>query len=318
MMSIADALPRLYRGVGFYLCAGAALTLPTAISAQSLADVDSRLLRVERVLDQSLLEQLQRVDSLQRELRQLRGEIERLNNDMAQLRRRNQSLYSDADARLTDLEESAQSGSFFGGDGTGFDGLDEGVLNEGTLDEGAGGSVSGSGSGSGIAGTNADTSAGSAAGGDSVGVFVSQRSRPSSTPVPIRANATQAEKAAYTRAYDLLARGQHEQAVDEFDAFLLEYPAGPFSFNAWYWKGEAMYAERRFDEAIENFRQVTEQFPNSTKVPDAQLKIGFSLYEQGQFATARPVLEQVRDQFQGRSAAVLARKRLQKMDREGR
>ncbi len=296
------------------ICTAASLTLSATAAAQTtIAEVDSRLARVERVLDQSLLEQLQRVDSLQRELRQLRGEIEKLNNDMAILTRRNRSLYEDADTRLTQLEESAQSGSLFGEDGVVFEGLDEDALEGGVLDETTGafndpdgnGRSQGSGVGSG------------ATGGSSAGVFVSERSRPSNTPVQVRSNATQAEKAAYTQAYDLLARGQHTEAVVQFDAFLEEYPAGPYSFNAWYWKGEAMYAERRFDEAIANFQQVSERFPTSTKVPDAQLKIGFSLYEQGRYAEARPVLEQVRDQFPGRSAAVLARKRLQQMDREG-
>lgn len=292
------------------------LPMSATASAQNLELIDSRLSRVERVLDQSLLEQLQRVDSLQRELRELRGEIERLNNEATQLRKRNRDLYTDADARLTDLEESVDSGIFFGtDDDTGFGGLDEGTLNEGALDE-TGEGPSGNAALSALRESNRGASS-SGSGGVSAGVFVSERSRSSSSPTATRTNATQAEKAAYTRAYDLLARGQNEAAVQEFETFLGEYPAGPYSFNAWYWKGEAMYAERRFDEAMENFRQVTEQFPTSTKVPDAQLKIGFSLYELGEFAAARPILEQVRDQFQGRSAAVLARKRLQKMDREG-
>jgi len=56
-----------------------------------------------------------------------------------------------------------------------------------------------------------------------------------------------------------------------------------------------MYAERRFDEAIENFRQVTEQFPNSTKVPDAQLKIGFSSQATPEDGSGRALIDIVID-----------------------
>ena len=61
------------------------LSLPSiALSQerQSIGTLDSRLSRVERVLDQSLLNQLQRVDALQQEIRALRGEIESLNNEL--------------------------------------------------------------------------------------------------------------------------------------------------------------------------------------------------------------------------------------------
>lgn len=279
--------------------------VPATVAAQNLGDVDARLARVERVLDQSLLEQLQQIDALQREIRQLRGEIEGLNNQIATLERRNQNILADTDARLGELESLVRAGTQAspGEDGDVLDltadGLDETALLEDGLEEDA------------LGGSAGELVA-------SQGVFVSESQRPNAPVTAIRSNATQAEKAAYTRAYDLLARGRHLSAAAEFDDFLLEYPAGPYSFNAWYWKGEAMYAERRFDEAIANFREVTDQFPTSTKVPDAQLKIGFSLYEQGEFAAARQILESVRDRFEGRSAAVLARKRLQLMDREGR
>ena len=284
------------RSVALLACV-AGLLAPAVVGAQTAAELNSRLSRVERVLDQSLLEQLRRVDGLERELRQLRGENERLNNELTTLQRRNRDLNADNEQRLTELESAMASGAAFG---AGIDGdfgvLDENALGDDTLGEGT-----------------LDESAGSG----SRGVFVRESAGSGTEPTPVRTNATLAEKAAYTRAYDLLARGQNRPAVTEFDLFLDEYPDGPYSFNAWYWKGEAKYAERRFDEAIADFRQVTDRFPTSTKVPDARLKIGFSLYEQGQYDQARVILEQVQDEFQGRSAAVLARKRLQKMDREG-
>jgi len=305
----------LLAGFSLLLQSGATL----AQERTTLGTLDSRVSRIERVLDQSLLEQLQRVDSLQGEIRKLRGEIESLNNEIDTLTKRNADLYADTDRRVTELEESRDSLDFLNSEG----GLSEGDLGGGGfLDETA---QIGSGSTPAPAAVIVPQGGGASSG--------SRGSRPvASVPAPnlsafgngprpptgaLRDTATQAEKAGYTRAYDLLVRGQNQSAVRSFDEFLVSFPDGPFSDNAWYWQGEAMYAQRIFDAALRNFGVVINSFPQSTKVPDARLKIGFALYEQGRFGEARNILTEVQNDYPGRSAAVLARKRLQKMDRDG-
>lgn len=268
----------------------------------TLNNLDSRLDRIERIMDQSLLEQLQRIDSLQQEIRGLRGEIESLNYEIETMTRRNSDLYADTDRRITDLEESQDSLDLLSGEGT---------LGGSLLDETAGGGLD----------ETVDAPAGVFVAEEGVTVPVAVDADFGDGPRPptgaLRDTATQAEKAGYTRAYDLLARGQNDSAVASFDDFLSKYPDGPYSDNAWYWQGEAMYAQRRFDDALRNFGVVVNSFPDSTKVPDARLKIGFALYEQGEYNQARTILTGVQEDYPGRSAAVLARKRLQKMDREG-
>ena len=298
----------------YLLGASLALGLVADVAAQerpTLETLDGRLQRVERVLDQSLLDQLQRIDSLQQELRELRGEIERLTYELERQGRRGNDLYSDTDQRLTELEEARDAGSLFGGETGGF-GDDLALDGAGDAGEGGGEAADGEGRRAVVVpegGGRGDASIPAAAG------FEGGPQPPTGA---LRDTATQAEKTSYTRAYDLLARGENESAVDAFDAFLRSFPDGPYSDNAWYWQGEAMYVQRRFDEARRNFGVVLNSFPNSTKVPDARLKIGFALYEQGAFDEARRILTAVQDDYPGRSAAVLARKRLQQMDREGR
>lgn len=267
-----------------------------AQSRAKLSDVDARLVRVEKVLDQSLLELLQQIEGLQGEVRVLRGEIENLNNDISTLKKRNRDLYSDTDRRITDLESAGSSSSLP-------------ALSE-ELDE--------------------EFSELPVA--DDQPVFVAEApaipqprtTSPSNGPAPptspIGSNtraASAAEKAGYAKAYDALARGNNAEAVQGFDQFLREYPDGPFSDNAWYWQGEAKYAERDFDNALYNFSVVVEFFPGSPKVPDSRLKIGYALYEQQRYGEAKQVLTGVTDDYPGRSAAVLARKRLQQMSRDG-
>ena len=300
---------------------------------QTVETLDERLKRVERVLDRSLLDQLQRIDGLQREIRQLRGEIESLNYELDTIRKRNDNLYADTDRRITDLEEARDTGILFGADGFGGglseDGLEGGLSEEGLTDgEDAAGANGGGLSEDGL--DDADTAADSNAPDGALAVIVPEggSGQPLSSPADfgsgpqppsgsIRSTATQAEKAAYTRAYELLARGENDASVAAFDEFLQTFPDGPYSDNAWYWQGEAKYAQRKFDEALRNFGVVVNSFPQSTKVPDARLKIGFSRYEQREFAEARRVLTEVQNEYAGRSAAVLARRRLQQMDRDG-
>lgn len=265
-----------------------------AQSRAKLADVDARLERVERVLDQSLLNLLQQIEGLQGEVRILRGEIENLNNDIETLKKRNRDLYKDTDRRISDLESVGSSSE--------LPALDEELTEEPIVPI------------------------------DDQPVFVAETpaipqprvntgtSGPAPPASPIGANtraASAAEKASYTKAYDLLAKGNNAEAVNLFDQFLRDYPDGPFSDNAWYWQGEAKYADRNFDNALYNFSVVVEFFPNSPKVPDSRLKIGYALYEQQRYGEAKQVLTAVTEDYPGRSAAVLARKRLQQMTREG-
>lgn len=277
-----------------------ALSLSTtdafAQSRARLADVDARLQRVENVLDQSVLNLLQQIESLQGEVRVLRGEIESLNNDIELLKKRNRDLYKDTDRRISDLEDLGSSSQL------------PALSDE--LDEGA----------------NFDTELA-----DDQPVFVAEEpaipqprvstgdgpSPPASPVGPNTRAASAAEKASYAEAYDLLAQGQNDQAVAAFNSFIGAYPDGPFTDNAWYWQGEAKYAQRNFDDALYNFSIVVEFFPSSPKVPDSRLKIGYALYEQQRFGEARQVLNGVTEDYPGRSAAVLARKRLQQMTREG-
>jgi tol-pal system protein YbgF len=85
-----------------------------------LNDVDARLGRVERVVNnQSLLQLSERIDALEGQLRQLRGELEELQNSNDMLRKQQRDLYADLDRRLTALQAAARSvaGSIDGGAG---------------------------------------------------------------------------------------------------------------------------------------------------------------------------------------------------------
>jgi tol-pal system protein YbgF len=74
---------------------------------QKLTEVDGRVLRIERVINnQSLLELAQKNDALQGELRALRGQLEVLQHGVDSLRNQQRDLYADLDKRVQSLENS--------------------------------------------------------------------------------------------------------------------------------------------------------------------------------------------------------------------
>jgi tol-pal system protein YbgF len=81
-----------------------------------LNDLDTRLGRVERITNnQSLLELSQRIDQLEKQLRELEGNTEVLQNTDEGLRKQQRDLYADLDRRLTALEGSVKAASTSGG-----------------------------------------------------------------------------------------------------------------------------------------------------------------------------------------------------------
>jgi TolA-binding protein len=77
-----------------------------------LKDLDERVQRVERVLtNQSLLELAKRIDTLQADIRRIRGEVEVLQNSSEGGKNQSRALYGDLEKRLAALETLGGVGS---------------------------------------------------------------------------------------------------------------------------------------------------------------------------------------------------------------
>ena len=221
-----------------------------------LNDLDQRVQRIERVLtNNSLLELAQRLDSLQSDVRSLRGEVELLQNQSEGGKAQSRSLYGDLEKRIAALET-------LGGVATP-------------------GAVSGVGPGSAL------PPAGTAASGG--------------------------EQAMYDSAFNALKGAEYPKAIANFRSFLTAYPSSPLASNAQYWLGEAFYVTREYDSAIQAFRKVATDWPDSRKAPDALVKVGFTQAAQGKNAEARATLEDVTRRFPGSEAAQLASDRLKRL-----
>ncbi|MFO8004549.1 MAG: tol-pal system protein YbgF [Thioalkalivibrio sp.] len=81
---------------------------PTVVTQHQLQVVEMRLDRVERLLDSgALTEMLQGVETLQGEVRRLRGQVEQMENDLRNLQARQRDQFRNLDERLSLVEGGA-------------------------------------------------------------------------------------------------------------------------------------------------------------------------------------------------------------------
>jgi tol-pal system protein YbgF len=117
-------------------------------------------------------------------------------------------------------------------------------------------------------------------------------------------------QAEYQQAFNLLRQSRYDQAIRAFQQFLALHPNDSYSDNAQYWLAEAYYVKRDFEQALMEYNNVIGNFPQSQKVNDAHLKIGFTLYELGDMEAAKERLQELIDKQPGATVTRLAEERL--------
>ncbi len=277
----------------FFLAGLLVIAIAMPVSAASLRELeqtvnamDGRLVRLEKLLNnQVLLEIVQRLQVMQKEVQLLRGDSELSLHEINLLKKRQRELYLDIDQRLQQLEGVAQ----------------------GTKDT--------------IASVT-EESAIERAPSQAEPVQTSKSALPeaigSATPrLPPGVTPTVSEQSAYNRAFNLLKERRYEGAVKAFSTFLAAYPQSLYAGNAQYWLAEANYVSRKFPVAKVEFKKVIDNFPTSPKVPDATLKLGFTHYELAEWDEARKVLAGLGKQYPNSTVARLANERLKRMKQEG-
>ncbi len=275
-------------------------TSPLLEGKSAVLSIEGRLQLVERRM-QALTDILMRLDRIQQEIQQLRGDVELQGHNLELLKKRQRDLYSDIDRRMMQLTTKQPIVT--------PPAAEAAAESRPPLSQPA---------------AKASQPAGQIT---SQEVPVKELSAPSSTAaVPVAGEAVTAiappadpalEQPLYKQAFDLLMQRRYEEAKQAFRAFLRQYPNGSLAANAQYWVGEASYVTRDFATALDEFTKVVQNYPDSTKVPDSLLKIAFIQYEQKAWAEARKTLERVTEQYASSTAARLALKRLERMRIEG-
>ncbi len=252
----------------------------------SKSELETRIQQLERKLDsRGLVELSSQVAVLQKEVQQLRGELEVQAHEMDSLKKRQRDLYVDIDRRLHRLETA---------------GVQSGASTQ---------------TGSTVVSTPSVSPTGGAV--SPVAPATSAAMSDKGTVAPVSALDPAAERKDYDNALAILNELRYDEAAAAFRAFLKNYPGSSYADNAQYWLGEVYYVTRDFRAALEEFGKLLKTFPDSPKVPGAMLKMGYSHYELKDWKSAADLLGQVTSRFPDSSTARLAQKRLDRMKQEG-
>jgi len=250
--------------------------------------VEERLARLERLLESRVLVELnQDVDLLKRELRTLRGELEKQDHVLQSMRKRQRELYQDSDRRLRDLELGAPA---------------EPLAVVGGEPEGEQKPLSAASSAMAVGSASATVLLPSA------NQTVTAESQTSAMRVAPEQQRKQ--KIEYKAAFEQLKNGRYESAIEAFQGFLQHYPTGPYADNAEYWLGETNYVIRHFSAALQHFNAVIKNYPDSPKVADARLKVAYTYYEMQDMAEAEKWLRELIKDAPTPSVVRLAEQRL--------
>jgi tol-pal system protein YbgF len=236
----------------------------------------------------NVYELLGRLEQLQSEVQQLTGKVEEQAYLIAEMKKHQSTMYSDFDERMQSLEKKT-----------------EGVASSAAeTTEKQGPSVESS-----VAASSADKQVVEQK--KEVVQASGEASAPTHAPHPLPVGD---EKQQYQQAYDALRNGHTSQAIAEFNALLSQNPGGEYANNAQYWLGEAYRVNQDIDSARKAFNSVIENYPDSSKVPDALLKLGYIEVDQKNMVKAREYLTRVTLDFPSSTAAQLASKKLHTLE----
>lgn len=97
----------------------------------------------------------------------------------------------------------------------------------------------------------------------------------------------------WTFANQLMREGEYYRAITEYHRFRFLYPNEPRSGIALYHIGASFYRGKSYAEALQTFREVVQQYPDTAYAKQAQLFQGESLLQQTKYAAAEQVYRSI-------------------------
>lgn len=222
-----------------------------------------------------------RIQTLERQIQELRGQIETLSFQNRQLTDRLERALNDIEFRLSTLEGTdslPQSGAVSAPQPAAQQPSTDTTQNLGTL-------------------TVTETPTG-------------QTSVASATP------ATNDPNQAYNDAFNLLSQQDFPGAETALRRFVATFPQHPLAGNAQYWLGETFYVRGLFQDAAGAFAASLSNYPQGAKAVDSLLKLGMTLAAMGQTQDACITFSEIGNQFPS-APLVITRRAEQERDRLG-
>ncbi|HAT2066730.1 TPA: tol-pal system protein YbgF [Legionella pneumophila] len=220
---------------------------------------------------------IDKIQQLQKEIQELRGQLEVQAHDLKLLQQQQVAFYKDLDSRLSNSSTSAKT-----------------VQN----DKPATDISLGSNSPATLKAASPQLKAGSS------------NSKPQPVVAVSRANPAD-EQISYLAAYELVKNKRYDEAIKSMQIFVQKYPRGGYTANAEYWLGELYLVKKDYSKAIEHFEIVLQQYPSSSKAAASLLKSGYAYAEKGDKQEAKKRFQQVVKTYPDTPTAQLASSKLE-------
>lgn len=134
---------------------------------------------------------------------------------------------------------------------------------------------------------------------------------PPGVPAAPAAPADAAPATLYERGRDLIQnKGDLTQARALLEEFLQRQPTSDLAANAVYWIGEAWYGEKKYENAILQFQDVLDKYPQHPKASAALFKQALAFFAMGDQKNGRLLLQRVVESYPRSEEAQKARERL--------
>lgn len=261
-------------------------------------NVSDRVSRLERQMaSRNDVDLLSQVQQQQKQIEELRGQLEVQSHDLKQLQDLQKQQYQDLDQRVSKTSAAAESAAK-----ADVASADKAISKPAKATTKVATAAKGAGEVS------------EAAKASTVSANDSVMNLPDTATNKEQTGSDQLqEEKAYQTAYDQLRNRKYKEAKSSLQKFVKKYPTGSYATNAHYWLGELYLLQSQPDLAITEFKTVLKGNPSKAKLADANLKIGFAYCDKGQTQQAKTQLQMVKKQYPGTLAAQMATERLQQL-----
>lgn len=117
----------------------------------------------------------------------------------------------------------------------------------------------------------------------------------------------------YNNALRDYTGGKSDLASQEFADYLKFYPNTDLAGNCYFYMGELQFRANNYQQAVQSYDQVLQNFPSGNKAASAQLKKGLALVELGKQDEGVTELRHVVQRYPHSPEALQARERLRKL-----
>jgi tol-pal system protein YbgF len=119
----------------------------------------------------------------------------------------------------------------------------------------------------------------------------------------------------FDTAMNLLSRAQYDDASDAFRKFAETNPEDERASAALYWTGDIAYsAKKDYASAAREFAELLKKYPMAPRAPDSMLKLGLSLFQLGQMNEGCAALAALPAKYPQASPAITTRARNERRD----